>query len=237
MQPVGRTPSLAAMATERIRDAIIFGDLKLGESLSEEKLAVMLGISRTPVREALATLHVQGLITVYPQRGSFVFMPTEDDVQELCEFRVMAESQAMWLAHARDRNGTLNRMRVAQARMYAAQEAGDYRETAAADAAFHDALLRSCGNQFLSQAYGIIAGRISAVRSMLLNPGQTWKGSLEEHEDIIAAFEASDLMLAEASLSTHIMKMRTRYRVTMAAQGTEQDFEPPARRRGRRPIE
>ncbi|MGL4241212.1 MAG: GntR family transcriptional regulator [Beijerinckiaceae bacterium] len=225
------------MATERIRDAIVHGDLQLGEPLSEEKLAAKLGISRTPVREALATLHVQGLITIYPQRGSFVFDPTEDDVQELCEFRAITESRAMWLAYSRDRVGTLNRMRVAQGRMHSAQRTGDYRETADADAAFHDALLLSCGNQFLSQAYGIIAGRISAVRSMLLNPGQTWKSSLDEHEEIIAAFEAADLMLAEAVLSNHIMKMRTRYRDTVAAMMPEEDEYPPMRRRTRRTIE
>jgi DNA-binding GntR family transcriptional regulator len=218
------------MATDRIREAIVTGDLKLGEALSEEKLAVMLGISRTPVREALATLHVQGLITVQPQRGSFVFRPDEADVQALCEFRAMAETQAMWLAHARDRTGTLDRMRAAQERMIAAHADGRFRESAAADAAFHDALLQGCGNRFLSDAYGIIGGRISAIRSMLLDPEDIWRKSAGEHEDIIAAFESADLLQAEAALSTHIMKMRERYGVSMPA-GDATEADAPRRRR------
>jgi DNA-binding GntR family transcriptional regulator len=228
VQTAGRSPSLAVMATEKIRDSIVTGELKLGEALSEEKLAARLGISRTPVREALATLHVQGLITILPQRGSFVFRPDAADVQALCEFRAMAETQAMWLAHARDRDGTLARMHAAQARMIAAHAEGRFRESASADADFHDALLMGCGNSFLSEAYGIIGGRISAIRSMLLDPEDIWRKSAAEHEDILVAFENADLLLAEAALSTHIMKMRERYGATTAA---GEGIETPRRRR------
>jgi DNA-binding GntR family transcriptional regulator len=219
------------MATERIRDAIVGGDLKLGEALSEEKLAAMLGISRTPVREALATLHVQGLITVLPQRGSFVFRPDEADVQALCEFRAMAETQAMWLAHARDREGTIARLQASQARMIAAHAAGDFGASAAADAAFHDALLEGCGNQFLSAAYAIIGGRVSAIRSMLLDPEDIWRKSADEHEDILSAFAGADLLLAQAALATHIMKMRERYRASMGSGEAESQGQARRRRR------
>lgn len=230
-EAAARHPSLAAMATERIRAAIVGGDLKLGESLSEEKLAVSLGISRTPVREALATLNVQGLVNILPQRGSFVFRPTEADVQELCEFRALAEARAMWLAHARDKEGTIAGLRAAQGRMVEAHAAGDYRASAAADAAFHDALLRGAGNRFLLQAYDIVSGRISAVRSMLLDPEDIWRFSAMEHEDIMQAFASSDLLLAEAALSTHIMKMRPRYRATLDAAAVESHPAPRRRRR------
>jgi DNA-binding GntR family transcriptional regulator len=237
MRPEGRNVSLAAMATEQIRDAILSGTLRLGEALSEEKLAVMLGISRTPVREALATLHMQGLITILPQRGSFVFNPTEDDVRELCEFRSIAETQAMLLSHARDRAGTLNRLRVAQGRMQAAHAAEDFRASSVADAAFHDALFEGCGNQFLRQSYAIIGGRISAVRVMLLDPGQTWRESEAEHDEIIAAFEIADLTLAQALLLTHIMKMRPRYRATLDALRLDDDQSETRRpRRERRQL-
>lgn len=208
----GKTPSLAAMATDRIRDAIVSGQLKLGAALSEDKLAAMLGISRTPVREALATLNVQGLITILPQRGSFVFQPSEADVRELCEFRVLTEVRAMWLAHARAKEETLARMQAAQARMDEALAWGDNRATAAADAEFHDAFFTGCANQFLAQAYGLIAGRVSAVRSMLLYPSQTKSASADEHHDIMRAFSDSNLIEAEALLAAHILKMSPRFR-------------------------
>jgi DNA-binding GntR family transcriptional regulator len=213
MRPLAqsRRPSLAVIAAEKIREAIITGELALGEALSEDRLALTLGVSRTPVREALTSLQLQGLINILPQRGSFVFHPSESDVAELCEFRVIAETRAMWLAHVRDRDLTLKQLQQAQGDMEAAAEAGDDRASAQADAAFHDALLINCGNQFLVQAYGLISGRISAIRSLLLHPQAIRSRSLDDHREIIDAFRASDLCRAEAVLAAHIMKMRVGY--------------------------
>jgi DNA-binding GntR family transcriptional regulator len=213
MRPLeqSRRPSLAVIAAEKIREAIVTGELALGEALSEDRLALTLGVSRTPVREALTSLQLQGLINILPQRGSFVFHPSESDVAELCEFRGMAETRAMWLAHARGRDRTLEQLRQAQADMEAAVEDGNDRASAQADAAFHDAFLSNCGNQFLVQAYGLISGRISAVRSLLLHPQAIRSRSLDDHREIIEAFEASDLFRAEAVLAAHIMKMRVGY--------------------------
>jgi DNA-binding GntR family transcriptional regulator len=213
MRPLdhSRRPSLAAIAAEKIREAIVTGELGLGEALSEDRLAVSLGVSRTPVREALTSLQMQGLINILPQRGSFVFHPSESDVAELCEFRVMAETRAMWLAHSRDRNRTLEQLRKAQGNMETAVQAGDDRSTAQADAAFHDAFFVNCGNQFLVQAYDLISGRISAIRSLLLHPQTIRSRSVDDHHEIIEAFGASDLVRAEAVLAAHIMKMRVGY--------------------------
>jgi DNA-binding GntR family transcriptional regulator len=217
MRPFNRSLSLASIAAERIRDAIIAGDLKLGEALSEDRLATTLGISRTPVREALTSLQVQGLITIQPQRGSFVFRPTGQDVQELCEFRAMAESRAMWLAHARNRDATLADLRAAQTTMDAAVASGDDRATSKADAAFHDCFFQWCGNRFLAEAYSVMAGRISAIRSLLLNPPATRARTVSDHYRIIEAFEAANLPEADAMLGMHIMKMRTEYETAVAS--------------------
>src|SRR6185503_16160600 len=80
-----RAPALASLVEERLRDAIMYGALGLGEAISEDRLATMLGVSRTPVREALTALQLQGLVVIQPQRGSFVFEPTERDLAEICE--------------------------------------------------------------------------------------------------------------------------------------------------------
>ena len=124
----------------------------------------------------------------------------------------MAETRAMWLAHSRDRDRTLERLRKAQDDMEAAIQAGDDRSTAQADAAFHDAFFVHCGNQFLVQAYGLISGRISAIRSLLLHPQNIRSRSADEHREFIEAFEVSDLVRAEAVLAAHVMKMRVGYR-------------------------
>jgi DNA-binding GntR family transcriptional regulator len=217
MRPLelNRKPSLAVIVAEKIREAIVSGELGLGEAVSEDKLAVTLGVSRTPVREALTSLQLQGLINIQPQRGSFVFQPMESDVAELCEFRVMTETRAMWLAHARDRELTFRQLEAAEAAMEAAVAAGDDRASAKADAAFHDALFANCGNQFLVQAYGLISGRISAIRVLLLHPTAIRSRSIEEHREITEAFGASNLIRAEAVLGAHIMKMRVGYNEAM----------------------
>jgi DNA-binding GntR family transcriptional regulator len=231
MAEISRSPSLSALAAERIRAMIVTGGLRLGEALSEERLAATLGMSRTPVREALTALNLQGLITVLPQRGSFVFKPTEDDVQELCEFRALTETRALWLASLRDRDGTLTRMRAAQARMEAAHAEGDFPASAQADSDFHDAIIRGAGNQYLVQAYGLIAGQISAVRSMLLDPADVWRASAREHVEIIDSFATGDLPTAEAALVTHVMQMRPRYRVVVQTLAAAEDDEAPRRAR------
>src|SRR5215475_3197936 len=155
-----RKPALAALVAERIRDAIMFGALSLGEAVSEERLATMLGVSRTPVREALTALQLQGLIVIQPQRGSFVFQPTEADVEQLCEVRSMLELEALKLAQARRHAATLQRLQAAEAEMEAAETAGDDRAAAKADADFHEALFANCGNRFLVQSYALVSGPI-----------------------------------------------------------------------------
>jgi DNA-binding GntR family transcriptional regulator len=217
MRAPGRFSSLASIAAEKIRDAIIAGDLTLGEALSEDRLATTLGISRTPVREALASLQVQGLITIVPQRGSFVFRPTGDDVQALCEFRAMSETRAMWLAHARNRDATLAGLKAAQRAMAEAVASGGDRAASKADAAFHDCVFEGCGNSVLAEAYGVMAGRISAIRSLLLNPASTRARTLSDHHRIIEAFEAANLPQADAMLGIHIMKMHTEYVAAVAS--------------------
>ena len=97
-----RPPSLATLATDRLKAAIEGAEFDLGAPLSEDKLATFLGISRTPVREALNMLSVQGLVEILPQRGSYVFFPSEEDVAQLCEFRMMMESRAIGLCLARN---------------------------------------------------------------------------------------------------------------------------------------
>ncbi|MFV0371347.1 MAG: GntR family transcriptional regulator, partial [Azonexus sp.] len=109
-QPVDETSAqenLTTRVTEAIRRAIVDATFPLGEALSETSLAARFGVSRTPVREALSTLQRQGMIVIRPQSGSFVFMPTEEDVAELCDFRRLIETAALRFAWTRRREQAL----------------------------------------------------------------------------------------------------------------------------------
>ena len=211
--PRGRSESLTAWATEQIRQAIVEGRLPLGGALSELKLAAALGVSRTPVREALNALQQQGLIDIQPQSGSFVFMPSEEAVGELCEFRRIAEVAALRLCFARRRGDTLRQLRSANDAMERATASGDGISISRADAAFHQALADHSANSHLMNAYRLISGRVGALLTYNLTANATArKRSMAEHRAIIAAFAKGDIDRAEAILDEHISRMRIVFR-------------------------
>ena len=205
--------SLTAWATEQIRQAIVEGRLPLGGALSELKLAAALGVSRTPVREALSALQQQGLIDIQPQSGSFVFMPSEEAVGELCEFRRITEVAALRLCFARRREDALRQMRTASDAMERATRAGDDISIALADAAFHQAIADNSANGHLIEAYKLISGRIGALLTYnLTDSTAARKRSMSEHRAIVAAFAKGDIDRAEAILDEHVSRMRIVYR-------------------------
>jgi DNA-binding GntR family transcriptional regulator len=188
--------SLGARVTDRLRRAIIDGELELGDALSEDKLATALGVSRSPVKEAFALLEQQGLIDVQPQRGTFVFLPTHEDTVNLCEFRKTIEVEAVRLAMMRRRDETLNAMRAAAKDMIEACDAGD--------------ALENCGNPYLVNAYHLVAGKVAALRSHRSSlPAR--KFSSAEHLVIVELLETDRIPEALQHLSTHIMLMAERY--------------------------
>lgn len=203
--------SLTERVTDRIRRAILDGEIELGDALSEDKLATTLGVSRSPVRQALAMLEQQGLIDVRPQRGSFVFKPNQEDIEKLCEFRRMVEVDALRLAMRRERRDTLDAMKAAADRMQAALDAGDRLGVAKADDDLHESLLANSGNPYLIKAYGLFSGKVAALRSHRAIR-YTHTVANQEHYAIIAMLEADDLSGAQAALSAHVLKMAERFR-------------------------
>jgi DNA-binding GntR family transcriptional regulator len=202
--------SLGIQVTERIRAAIQDGEFKLGEALSELKLAAALGVSRTPVREALNVLQLQGLIEIRPQAGSFVFMPSEEDVGEICVFRRLMETNALRLSFARRREETLIQLRNAVEAMERAQDAGDRLAMARADTAFHQCIAENSGNVYLINAYALISGRIAALRTYNVINSDPLRRSkaMTEHRAMVAALAKGDLERAEVILDEHVSRMR-----------------------------
>jgi DNA-binding GntR family transcriptional regulator len=204
--------SLTATVTERIRDAIMDGRFALGEALSELSLAAALNVSRTPVRDALTALQLQGLIEVRPQAGSFVFLPSEDDLVELAEFRCVLETTALRLGATRRRDDALGRMRAAADAMQRARDADDRLGVARADTAFHEAIVEHSDNDYLISAYRLVSGRVAALRTHNLRlAGSLRDRPLAEHRAVIVALEAGDPRRAQTLLATHIRQMPLRY--------------------------
>ena len=211
-RPIERPPTLVAIVTDRVRQSIVDGEFKLGEYLSEDRVATALDVSRTPVREALTALQIHGLVNIQPQRGTFVFMPDAEEVAALCEFRMIVECRAMALGLARNKEPMLERLRECNRTMAAAVERDDGLASSHADSAFHNVFFEFCGNRYLAQAYALLSPQIDALRNHLSRTvSRNRPRSMSEHDELVDALAASDLSRAESLLSMHIFKMRGHY--------------------------
>ncbi len=201
-----RSESLTSQIAAKLKLAILNAEFQFGEALSEDKLASAFGTSRTPVRGALAALQVQGLIEIKPQSGSFVFMPTRQNLADLCEFRTMLELQALTLSIDRKHDETIALLREANDRMVKGEKEGDWQAVAEADSAYHRALVQNCGNIYLAESFELVAARVDAVRTRItMALGKIRARVMNEHLAIIEALEEGRLAKAKSILTSHIM--------------------------------
>ncbi|MCB8880905.1 GntR family transcriptional regulator [Acidisoma cellulosilytica] len=242
MTPIKRPSSLADVVLDHLRYDIVSGQFRLGELLSERVLAERFGVSKSPVREALAQLRLEGLVRIVPQRGAFVFTLSSAGVRQLCEFRRTLESTSFCLAFARDPVLLASTLRDCVAEMEQARAAGEERRYLDLDSAYHKAIFDLCGNSYIAEAYALNAGKIAALRTHLsAKPCHTDK-SFAEHGQMAAAVAAGDLAAALAILDLHIGRSETTYEAGVADIGRADGVRPvragpvaalpkPARRR------
>jgi DNA-binding GntR family transcriptional regulator len=198
--------SLAQKVVGRLSQAIIEGELPLGSIIAEETLAQSFGVSRTPVREALNQLQLQGLVVIRPQVGSFVFSPDAEDIATICQFRIILEPKAAQLAYDHDREGTLGEVAAAIAEMELAVKARDNVAYGRADTALHDAFFNRCGNRYLQEAYRLVGLRVAALRTNLSAPIDVRTPvSFEQHRDFLRHFESGDFEAFEKLMTSHIL--------------------------------
>ena len=208
MKQITRPKSLFEMAAEYIRSAITKGHLKLGQRISESALASSLGISKTPVREALAKLKMEGLVHVFPQKGTFVFTLTEKEIVDICELRYTLESTALTFAFDRNREQFFAAAKKTVDGMRSARKENDEDQYLKLDSGFHILFFEYCGNQYLDDAYQLIAARVAAMRTHLsLVPGHTTK-SFKEHIDILQCISDNDVAKALKILDEHIKRTK-----------------------------
>lgn len=204
VKEIERPLSLSELATVQLREAIVNGDLKLGEALSEATLATRLKISKTPVRHALAQMRVEGLVEVYPQSGTFVFTVSAGDLMQLCEHRLVLERAALRLAFERNYDRLCRRMRAITTSMDRARIRADVRRYLTLDTEFHRVILKFADNQYLLESYNLIEAKTAAIRTHLADRPLQSEQSLAEHEKIVAFLESGDLDAAISVLEYHI---------------------------------
>eukprot|EP01037_Dinobryon_pediforme_P010628 gene10628-10699_t len=214
---IDRPRSLVATVADRLRQAIIDAELALGSELSEVAVADRLGVSRTPVREALSLLQQQGLVVIFPQKGSYVFFPNEQDIIDLCEYRIVIESRAISFSMVRQHDATVKLLHEALAAMVAARQSQDFLAYSRADTAFHEAFIKNCRNRYVQAGYGLVAGMIATLRTHLSVPlagvqdGSFSDRSFHQHQQIASAYERGDILTIDPVLTEHILATRKSY--------------------------
>ena len=204
--------SLVEIVEERLRQAIIDGELQFGQALVEDRLGVLFGVSRTPLREALKRLETQGLVVSVPKKGCFVFVPTEADVEDLCSFRLMLEVNAIRRCLASSKDALLNEMNAILDAMESSQSKDERLSYASQDTKFHEACFDHSGSKYLKDAYRTVSARVSAIRTYLSVPlAKEVKRSLVEHRALIKAISANNIQQVEDILATHISRAYTSY--------------------------
>ncbi len=204
MSAILRGKSLTERAADEIRRRILTGDFQLGEPLSENTLAAEFGISKTPVREALVQLKMEGLVHIHPQRGSFVFDMTVEQIAALGELRETLEVAALDLAMQRNPADLIAALKRLLLDMEAALAAEDYVRYRELDDGFHCALFEHCGNKMMLQGYRSFASRIQALRQRLSVDPNLNGVSLSEHRAIVERLTNGDVAGAQAELRVHM---------------------------------
>ncbi|MCQ2006273.1 GntR family transcriptional regulator [Rhizobium sp. NRK18] len=212
MKKITQPHSLAEIAAAQLREAIVTGQLRLGENISEEKLARQLGISRTPIRDCMAILSKEGLVVVRSKRGSFVFETNVTDIGEISDYRLMLELQGIKAAVSHARAAYLTGMMQILQDMEAALGRGDSVAYGTADTAFHQLAFDLCGNSYLRDAYSLVAGRIAALRANITAPyDDRRQESFGEHRAMAEMIGAGDFSELETAMSRHVGRTRDVY--------------------------
>ena len=208
--------SLSIRVYDHVKRRIVANELPFGSKLTEDGLAKELGISRTPIREALNRLAQDRLVTVSPGRGAFVATFSFDDMVQLLEIRETLEGMAARLASNRITKETLEKLRQRLKAAAQKQEHNGYKGYLDADRDFHECVISACGNHQLSQLMKSLQDRIQMLRSRsVMLPGRARK-SFQEHMEIIDALSARDPDLAEEKIRTHIRNVKGDLEIAMA---------------------
>lgn len=212
-----RPKSLTAQAADEIRQRIVLGEIALGASLSENTLAAELGVSKTPVREALLQLQNEGLVSIQPQRGSFVFDLSASEIVQLGELRETLELAALRLAAKYDRRGLATDLATILDRMTKALDRNDAAAYRKLDADFHHAMFERSANKYLLAAYLGIAFRIQALRTRLSANPVLNRSSFKDHERLRKLVDTDRIEEAAVLLSSHVRDTTENYAASIDA--------------------
>ena len=206
-----RPKSLSEIAADHIRSAIIQGEYGLGENLKESALSNKMGISKTPVREALATLKREGLLQSVSGKGTHVFTLTADELKQLFIYRYTLETAALDIAFATDAKTLGERLGVICKEMEAARSTEKFNEYLQLDTDFHATFFIVASNKYLRDGYSSLSAKIATLRTHLSRKPHRVEKSFKEHNDIATSIAQGNLEAARDVLRQQIDRGQDAY--------------------------
>lgn len=195
---------LREVVFESLREAIIQGLLKPGQRMMELQLAEELGVSRTPVREAIRKLELEGFLVMVPRKGAYVAGITDKDIVDVFEVRAALEALAAGLAAERITEEEMERLERSVVQISQMTAQSNFEALVLEDAEFHEIIYRASRNQRLIQVLTNLHEQVHRFRQTTLSrPERTWE-ALEEHKQIVDAISGRQIELAQRLAREHV---------------------------------
>ena len=205
--------NLTEQAIFVIKNAIIMGELKLGEAISEVGISNKYNLSKTPVREALVILSHEELVNKVARKGSFVFDITLSEIEELAELRYLLEEFAIKKSLKNDKINLKNDLKNIYQEMVISYKEKDYAKFVDIDTKFHQTFFKYTNNQHLIRNYEKISSKIQTLRFYVANKALEDVQSLKSHEIILNAILNEDMGLLSENLNQHFISWLNKYKL------------------------
>ncbi len=208
--------SFAQAAYDAIKGDIVSQTLKPGAFISEAEYAEKLGISRTPVREALKTLEKEGLLDIYPRKGAQIKSLTLDDILQIHEATEAIEQIVISQIASRFAEGAIDQdaltpLRTLLRQMDTHMESGNMSKWMQCDQVFHNQLINLCGNKHLVQFAHDIRNRMNMTLWFITPKFADRTVSTQDHKAILDAIAAGDAAAAGNAIAMHIGRVRRNF--------------------------
>ncbi len=187
-----------------LRQAILRGELKPGERLMEIQLANKLGVSRTPIREAIRKLELEGLVLMIPRKGAEVAEITEKSLRDVLEVRRALEELAVQLACEKITKEEIRELERVAKEFQQVVKSSDITEIAEVDVCFHDIIYTATDNQKLIQLLNNLREQMYRYRVEYLKRDGVFPQLIAEHEAIIRHIENNEKEKATEVMCRHI---------------------------------
>lgn len=187
-----------------LRQAILKGEMEPGERLMEITLANKLGVSRTPIREAIRKLELEGLVNMIPRKGAVVASISEKDMRDVLEVRITLEELAVTLAIKHMEPADIDQLKDAAKGFENAVISRDIVSIVEGDVAFHDIIYNKTENNRLIQIINNLREQMYRYRLEYIKDARTHSILISEHNDIIEALRCKDIDAAKNAVREHI---------------------------------